>query len=150
MHCSGPVSQTWSGCVSFRVFTYLKSVLQKCSVCLHPVLSLIRPVPSIQWIRKDGVLSKSRTSTDSYNRVLRFKNISESDGGEYQCTATNLQGMISHTYSVTVEGTVCFTLPDHFLCRFRCGVWTWGKMTKKTLKLHFADERNNLSQDLHC
>uniref|UniRef100_A0A8C1PEY8 L1 cell adhesion molecule, paralog a n=1 Tax=Cyprinus carpio TaxID=7962 RepID=A0A8C1PEY8_CYPCA len=61
------------------------------------------PSPKIQWIRKDGVLSESRTSKDSYDRVLRFKNISESDSGEYQCTATNLQGMITHTYSITVE-----------------------------------------------
>ncbi|XP_039507782.1 neural cell adhesion molecule L1.2 isoform X2 [Pimephales promelas] len=67
------------------------------------------PTPSIQWIRKDGVLSESRTSTDSYNRVLRFKNISESDAGEYQCTATNLQGMISHTYSITVEAAPYWT-----------------------------------------
>uniref|UniRef100_A0A672S640 Neural cell adhesion molecule L1-like n=1 Tax=Sinocyclocheilus grahami TaxID=75366 RepID=A0A672S640_SINGR len=64
-------------------------------------LVLIKPAPT--WIRKDGVLSESRTSKDSYDRVLRFKNISESDSGEYQCTATNLQGMITHTYSVTVE-----------------------------------------------
>uniref|UniRef100_A0A9J8A404 Neural cell adhesion molecule L1 n=1 Tax=Cyprinus carpio carpio TaxID=630221 RepID=A0A9J8A404_CYPCA len=64
------------------------------------------PSPKIQWIRKDGVLSESRTSKDSYDRVLRFKNISVSDSGEYQCTATNLQGIITHTYSVTVEGTV--------------------------------------------
>ncbi|KAK9954145.1 hypothetical protein ABG768_016241 [Culter alburnus] len=61
------------------------------------------PAPSIQWIRKDGVLSESRTSNDNYNRVLRFLKISESDGGEYQCTATNVQGMITHTYSITVE-----------------------------------------------
>uniref|UniRef100_A0A8C2D2H8 Neural cell adhesion molecule L1 n=1 Tax=Cyprinus carpio TaxID=7962 RepID=A0A8C2D2H8_CYPCA len=61
------------------------------------------PSPKIQWIRKDGVLSESRTSKDSYDRVLRFKNISESDSGEYQCTSTNLQGMITHTYSITVE-----------------------------------------------
>uniref|UniRef100_A0A8C2D3J9 L1 cell adhesion molecule, paralog a n=1 Tax=Cyprinus carpio TaxID=7962 RepID=A0A8C2D3J9_CYPCA len=64
------------------------------------------PSPKIQWIRKDGVLSESRTSKDSYDRVLRFKNISESDSGEYQCTSTNLQGMITHTYSITVEGTL--------------------------------------------
>ncbi|XP_067302078.1 neural cell adhesion molecule L1.2 isoform X2 [Pseudorasbora parva] len=67
------------------------------------------PAPSIQWIRKDGVLSESRTSNDSYNRVLRFKNITESDSGEYQCTATNLQGMVTHTYSITVEAAPYWT-----------------------------------------
>ncbi|KAK2885498.1 hypothetical protein Q8A67_016335 [Cirrhinus molitorella] len=49
------------------------------------------PLSNIQWIRKDGVLSESRTSKDSYERVLRFRNITESDSGEYQCTATNVQ-----------------------------------------------------------
>lgn len=84
--------------------------------------SLTSPSPSIQWIRKDGVLSESRTTKDSNDRVLRFQNISETDGGEYQCTATNPQGMSTHTYRVTVEGTVLFTLSDHFLCTFtfRC------------------------------
>uniref|UniRef100_A0A9J7XXU1 Neural cell adhesion molecule L1 n=1 Tax=Cyprinus carpio carpio TaxID=630221 RepID=A0A9J7XXU1_CYPCA len=67
------------------------------------------PSPKIQWIRKDGVLSESRTSKDSYDRVLRFKNISVSDSGEYQCTATNLQGIITHTYSVTVEAAPFWT-----------------------------------------
>uniref|UniRef100_A0A8C2HCW9 Neural cell adhesion molecule L1 n=1 Tax=Cyprinus carpio TaxID=7962 RepID=A0A8C2HCW9_CYPCA len=67
------------------------------------------PSPKIQWIRKDGVLSESRTSKDSYDRVLRFKNISVSDSGEYQCTATNLQGIITHTYSVTVEAAPYWT-----------------------------------------
>ncbi|XP_050953349.1 neural cell adhesion molecule L1.2 isoform X1 [Labeo rohita] len=67
------------------------------------------PSPNIQWIRKDGVLSESRTSKESYDRVLRFKNISESDSGEYQCTATNVQGIITHTYSVTVEAAPYWT-----------------------------------------
>ncbi|XP_072512524.1 neural cell adhesion molecule L1.2 isoform X2 [Salminus brasiliensis] len=61
------------------------------------------PTPSIQWVRKDGVLSESRTSIESFNRVLHFKNISESDDGEYQCTATNTQGTVTHTYTITVE-----------------------------------------------
>lgn len=68
------------------------------------ILSLLRPSPKIQWIRKDGVLSESRTSKDSFDRILRFKNITESDSGEYQCTATNVQGIATHTYSITVEG----------------------------------------------
>ncbi|KAI4880598.1 hypothetical protein NFI96_012197, partial [Prochilodus magdalenae] len=61
------------------------------------------PTPSIKWVRKDGVLSESRTSYESFNRLLRFSNISESDDGEYQCTATNTQGTVTHTYTVTVE-----------------------------------------------
>ena len=49
-------------------------------------------------------MSESRTIKDMFNHRLRFSNISESDGGEYQCTAENSQGKVSHTYTVTVEG----------------------------------------------
>ncbi|KAA0707192.1 Neural cell adhesion molecule L1 [Triplophysa tibetana] len=61
------------------------------------------PSPKIQWIRIDGSLSESRSSKDSFDRILRFRNINESDSGEYQCTATNVQGIATHTYSITVE-----------------------------------------------
>jgi len=49
-------------------------------------------------------MSESRTVRDMFDRRLRFTNISESDGGEYQCIAENTQGKASHTYMVTVEG----------------------------------------------
>ncbi|XP_030624154.1 neural cell adhesion molecule L1.2 [Chanos chanos] len=61
------------------------------------------PTPSIQWVRKDGEMPGSRTTTENHGRLLRFSRISESDGGEYQCTATNTQGTTTHTYTVTVE-----------------------------------------------
>lgn len=61
------------------------------------------PTPKVKWLRKDGELSESRTSTDLSDRRLRFTNISESDNGEYQCIAENTQGKIVHTYTVTVE-----------------------------------------------
>lgn len=50
-------------------------------------------------------MSESRTSKDMFDRHLYFTNISESDGGEYQCIAENAQGKTLHTYTVTVEGT---------------------------------------------
>lgn len=50
-------------------------------------------------------MSESRTSKDMFDRRLYFTNISESDGGEYQCIAENVQGRTLHTYTVTVEGT---------------------------------------------
>lgn len=49
-------------------------------------------------------MSESRTIKDMFDRRLRFTNISESDGGEYQCMAENSQGKTTHTYTVTVEG----------------------------------------------
>ncbi|KAJ8397003.1 hypothetical protein AAFF_G00010570 [Aldrovandia affinis] len=61
------------------------------------------PTPSIQWVRKDGELSVTRTSTQSFDRLLRFSNISEADAGEYQCLARNAQGTAAHTYTLSVE-----------------------------------------------
>ncbi|CDQ66017.1 unnamed protein product [Oncorhynchus mykiss] len=63
------------------------------------------PTPTVQWVRRDGQLSESRTLRDLSDRLLRFSNISESDGGEYQCSANNSQGTVTHIYTVSVEGT---------------------------------------------
>ncbi|KAM4610702.1 neural cell adhesion molecule L1.2 isoform 2-T2 [Polymixia lowei] len=67
------------------------------------------PSPSVSWLRKDGQLSQSRTVIEFFNRRLRFSNISESDGGEYQCTANNTQGKVTHTYTVSVEAAPYWT-----------------------------------------
>ncbi|KAG7471847.1 hypothetical protein MATL_G00102400 [Megalops atlanticus] len=67
------------------------------------------PTPSIQWVRKDGVLSETRTSNQSFGRLLRFSNISEADGGEYQCLAKNIQGTTTHTYTIRVEAVPYWT-----------------------------------------
>lgn len=69
-----------------------------------PFSHLFRPTPSIQWVRKDGVLSESRTSRENFDRLLHFSSISERDDGEYQCTANNSQGTVTHTYTISVEG----------------------------------------------
>uniref|UniRef100_A0A8C7ZGN0 Neural cell adhesion molecule L1 n=1 Tax=Oryzias sinensis TaxID=183150 RepID=A0A8C7ZGN0_9TELE len=61
------------------------------------------PTPRVTWLRKDGELSESRTVKESFNHRLRFLNISESDGGEYQCIADNTQGKAKHTFMLTVE-----------------------------------------------
>uniref|UniRef100_A0A674DAW3 L1 cell adhesion molecule, paralog a n=1 Tax=Salmo trutta TaxID=8032 RepID=A0A674DAW3_SALTR len=67
------------------------------------------PTPTVQWMRKDGQLSESRTFRDLSDRLLRFSNISESDGGEYQCSANNSQGTVTHTYTVSVEAAPYWT-----------------------------------------
>ncbi|XP_032376806.1 neural cell adhesion molecule L1.2 isoform X1 [Etheostoma spectabile] len=61
------------------------------------------PTPQVLWLRKDGEMSESRTIKEMFNRRLRISNISESDGGEYQCIAENSQGKATHTYTVAVE-----------------------------------------------
>ncbi|CAG07439.1 unnamed protein product, partial [Tetraodon nigroviridis] len=63
------------------------------------------PTPKVSWLRRDGEMSESRTSKEMFDRRLYFNNISESDGGEYQCIAENSQGKIVHTYTVTVEAS---------------------------------------------
>ncbi|KAM3872035.1 neural cell adhesion molecule L1.2 [Diretmus argenteus] len=67
------------------------------------------PTPTVSWLRKDGQLSESRTIKDMFDRRLRFSNISENDGGEYQCTADNSQGKVTHIYTVTVEAAPYWT-----------------------------------------
>ncbi|XP_062314615.1 neural cell adhesion molecule L1.2 isoform X1 [Osmerus eperlanus] len=67
------------------------------------------PTPSVQWVRKDGQLSESRTTRDMFDRRLRFTHIAESDGGEYQCIANNSQGKVKHTYTVSVEAAPYWT-----------------------------------------
>uniref|UniRef100_UPI0037E8347E neural cell adhesion molecule L1.2 isoform X2 n=1 Tax=Semicossyphus pulcher TaxID=241346 RepID=UPI0037E8347E len=67
------------------------------------------PTPKVSWLRKDGELSESRTVKEMFDRRLRFSNISESDGGEYQCIAENSQGKATHTYIVTVEAAPYWT-----------------------------------------
>ncbi|KAM8864063.1 neural cell adhesion molecule L1.2 isoform 2-T4 [Spinachia spinachia] len=61
------------------------------------------PTPKVSWVRRDGEMSESRVIEEMFNRRLRFSNISESDGGEYQCMAENSQGKATHTYTVNVE-----------------------------------------------
>ncbi|XP_036802760.1 neural cell adhesion molecule L1 isoform X4 [Oncorhynchus mykiss] len=67
------------------------------------------PTPTVQWVRRDGQLSESRTLRDLSDRLLRFSNISESDGGEYQCSANNSQGTVTHIYTVSVEAAPYWT-----------------------------------------
>uniref|UniRef100_A0AAY5KQ77 Neural cell adhesion molecule L1 n=1 Tax=Esox lucius TaxID=8010 RepID=A0AAY5KQ77_ESOLU len=67
------------------------------------------PTPTIQWVRKDGELSEVRTSRVLSDRLLRFSSVSESDAGEYQCTASNPQGKAIHTYTVSVEAAPYWT-----------------------------------------
>ncbi|KAG2455583.1 L1CAM protein, partial [Polypterus senegalus] len=61
------------------------------------------PTPTMQWVWKDGEMSKERMIQEKYNKLLSIKNITEADDGEYQCIATNIEGTIKHTYTVTVE-----------------------------------------------
>uniref|UniRef100_A0A672IHB4 L1 cell adhesion molecule, paralog a n=1 Tax=Salarias fasciatus TaxID=181472 RepID=A0A672IHB4_SALFA len=56
------------------------------------------PTPKLLWVRKDGELSESRTTKEMFDRRLRFTNISETDGGEYQLT---VEGLSAYTHIFT-------------------------------------------------
>uniref|UniRef100_A0A8B9HUW7 Uncharacterized protein n=1 Tax=Astyanax mexicanus TaxID=7994 RepID=A0A8B9HUW7_ASTMX len=68
------------------------------------------PTPTVTWTRKDGPLETSDLITVSrYNHRLEFREVLESDDGEYSCTASNTQGSITHSYTVTVEAAPYWT-----------------------------------------
>ncbi|KAJ8358884.1 hypothetical protein SKAU_G00154090 [Synaphobranchus kaupii] len=67
------------------------------------------PTPSVQWVRKDGTLSASRTTKENHGRWLSFENISENDAGEYECLATNSLGTATHSFTVSVEAAPHWT-----------------------------------------
>ncbi|KAJ8259203.1 hypothetical protein COCON_G00182150 [Conger conger] len=67
------------------------------------------PTPTVHWVRMDGTLSTSRTSKEKHGRWLVFKNILESDDGEYECIATNSNGKAKHSFTVTVEAAPHWT-----------------------------------------
>ncbi|XP_060749746.1 neural cell adhesion molecule L1.1 isoform X1 [Tachysurus vachellii] len=61
------------------------------------------PTPTVKWQRKDASLSSSQATEQHFGRWLEFSSISESDDGEYTCTASNVIGHVTHSYTVNVE-----------------------------------------------
>ncbi|XP_053498627.1 neural cell adhesion molecule L1.1 isoform X1 [Ictalurus furcatus] len=67
------------------------------------------PTPSIKWERKDASFSSTKATEERFGRWLEFTSISESDDGEYTCTASNIMGQAKHSYTVTVEAAPYWT-----------------------------------------
>lgn len=63
-----------------------------------------RPTPEISWTKVSGDLPAKRTSFLHYQKTLRIVNVSESDAGDYRCTARNRLGSVHHTIRVAVKG----------------------------------------------
>lgn len=61
------------------------------------------PTPEISWTKVSGDLPARRTSFLHYNKTLRIGNVSESDAGDYRCTAKNQLGAVHHTIRVSVK-----------------------------------------------
>ncbi|XP_067446366.1 neuronal cell adhesion molecule-like isoform X10 [Thunnus thynnus] len=61
------------------------------------------PTPNISWTKVSGDFPAKRTSFLHYQKTLRIVDVSESDAGDYRCTAKNRLGSVHHTIRVTVK-----------------------------------------------
>ncbi|XP_071350315.1 neuronal cell adhesion molecule-like isoform X3 [Trachinotus anak] len=61
------------------------------------------PTPELSWTKVSGDFPAKRTSFLHYQKTLRIVNVSESDAGDYRCTARNRHGSVHHTIHVTVN-----------------------------------------------
>ncbi|XP_038164815.1 neuronal cell adhesion molecule-like isoform X20 [Cyprinodon tularosa] len=63
------------------------------------------PTPEVSWTKVSGDLPGSRTSFLHFNKTLQIVNVSESDAGDYRCSAKNQHGAAHHIISVVVKAT---------------------------------------------
>ncbi|XP_023257220.1 neuronal cell adhesion molecule isoform X2 [Seriola lalandi dorsalis] len=61
------------------------------------------PTPDLSWTKVSGDFPAKRTFFLHYQKTLRIVNVSESDAGEYRCTARNRHGSAHHTIRVAVK-----------------------------------------------
>ncbi|XP_019934674.2 neuronal cell adhesion molecule-like isoform X4 [Paralichthys olivaceus] len=61
------------------------------------------PTPEISWTKVSGDLPAQRMSYLYYQKNLRIVNVSESDAGDYRCSASNRLGSVHHTIHVSVK-----------------------------------------------
>ncbi|KAG7230970.1 hypothetical protein INR49_024999 [Caranx melampygus] len=61
------------------------------------------PTPDLSWTKVSSDFPAKRTFFLHYQKTLRIVNVSESDAGEYRCTARNRHGSVHHTIHVSVK-----------------------------------------------
>lgn len=64
----------------------------------------VRPTPDISWVKEDGELPSSRLTFVNLKKTLKISDVTEDDGGDYRCTASNSLGTAHHVIKVTVKG----------------------------------------------
>ncbi|XP_076862836.1 neuronal cell adhesion molecule a isoform X8 [Brachyhypopomus gauderio] len=61
------------------------------------------PTPEISWDKESGELPRSRLSFLNFQKSLRISEVTEADGGEYRCMASNHLGSAYHIITVVVK-----------------------------------------------
>ncbi|KAJ8416364.1 hypothetical protein AAFF_G00356520 [Aldrovandia affinis] len=61
------------------------------------------PTPEISWNKEKGKLPEDRTSYHSFQKTLKITDVTEVDGGDYRCTASNDLDTIHHIITVIVK-----------------------------------------------
>lgn len=61
------------------------------------------PTPDISWAKVSGDLPFERMSFEDFNKTLLIQDVSESDAGNYSCTARNQLGTARHFIHVAVK-----------------------------------------------
>ncbi|XP_033485428.1 neural cell adhesion molecule L1.1-like isoform X1 [Epinephelus lanceolatus] len=61
------------------------------------------PTPVVKWKKKDGHMHETSGKLEAHDRWLHFESITQNDDGEYECTASNNVGSVSHAFTLTVE-----------------------------------------------
>ncbi|KAM3587799.1 uncharacterized protein V6R79_014177 [Siganus canaliculatus] len=61
------------------------------------------PTPDISWQKDGGELPSSRMTFKNFQKTLRISDVTETDAGDYRCTATNILGIAHHIIKVVVK-----------------------------------------------
>ena len=72
---------------------------------IYFICFLQRPLPKIEWFKKDDKIPFERVTKDNYGKTLVINYVDFHDSGTYECQASNGVGRAkSYTINVEVEG----------------------------------------------
>ncbi|XP_053717703.1 neuronal cell adhesion molecule a isoform X1 [Synchiropus splendidus] len=61
------------------------------------------PTPEVSWKKDGSELPTSRLTFSSFKKTLKISEVTEADGGDYRCSASNRLGVAHHIVKVTVK-----------------------------------------------